>query len=367
MAKILVVDDDPDFVNLTRRILQRKGYEVVTAASGQQALAVMRKEKPDLVLLDIMMSYILDGLDVSREMAQDPALKDVPVIMVTSLTGARAEAAQLSGEYVPVDEWIHKPIDPDTCGADKGGAERGEGGRRVSWRGDRAGGPKEARVSPFWVKGGASGRQRPAPAPPTRKTRRRKSTPAAPPHLRLHRDAPPMRFQNLLDQREPQPGPTRGNLFGLGGAVELLKDAPQVLGRDADTAIFHRADGPPVPFLQGNPHPTARRGVLDRVGDEVAPHLGHLVGVSPDHRTGPDLYGPGEPFRLRLFLEERSHLFQHVRQGDQFPLLQPLLALRRRQFQQVVHQVQEFLHPLDGPPQHLLLLLRRDVSLENRP
>lgn len=113
MAKILVVDDDPDFVNLTRRILQRKGYEVVTAASGQQALAVMRKEKPDLVLLDIMMSYILDGLDVSREMAQDPALKDVPVIMVTSLTGARAEAAQLSGEYVPVDEWIHKPIDPD--------------------------------------------------------------------------------------------------------------------------------------------------------------------------------------------------------------------------------------------------------------
>ncbi len=113
MAKILVVDDDPDFVHLTRRILQRKGYEVVTAASGQQALAVMRKEKPDLVLLDIMMSYILDGLDVSREMAQDPALKDVPVIMVTSLTGARAEAAQLSGEYGPVDEWIHKPIDPD--------------------------------------------------------------------------------------------------------------------------------------------------------------------------------------------------------------------------------------------------------------
>jgi len=113
MAKILVVDDDPDFVNLTRRILQRKGYEVLTAASGQQALAVMRKEKPDLVLLDIMMSYILDGLDVSREMAQDPALKDVPVIMVTSLTGARAEAASLSGEYVPVDEWIHKPIDPD--------------------------------------------------------------------------------------------------------------------------------------------------------------------------------------------------------------------------------------------------------------
>ncbi len=113
MAKILVVDDDPDFVNLTRRILRAKGYEVITAASGQQALRVMRQEKPDLVLLDIMMSYILDGLDVSREMAQDPQLRDVPVIMVTSLTGARAQAALPSDEYIPVDEWIHKPIDPD--------------------------------------------------------------------------------------------------------------------------------------------------------------------------------------------------------------------------------------------------------------
>lgn len=114
MAKILVVDDDPDFVRLTRRILQSKGYEVVTAASGQQALEVMRKEKPDLVLLDIMMSYILDGLDVCREMAQDPQLRGVPVIVVTALTGARAQGVMPAGsEYILVDEWIDKPIDPD--------------------------------------------------------------------------------------------------------------------------------------------------------------------------------------------------------------------------------------------------------------
>lgn len=113
MAKILVVDDDPDFVKLTQRILKAKGYEVLSAASGREALRVMRREKPDLVLLDIMMSYILDGIDVSREMAQDPELKDIPVIMVTSLTGARAQGIVPSGEYVPVDEWIHKPIDPD--------------------------------------------------------------------------------------------------------------------------------------------------------------------------------------------------------------------------------------------------------------
>lgn len=113
MAKILVVDDDPDFMNLTRRILQSHNYEVLTASNGEKALVAMRKERPDLVLLDIMMAYILDGLDVSREMAEDAGLKDIPVIMVTSLTGARTQISLPSDEYIPVEAWIHKPIDPD--------------------------------------------------------------------------------------------------------------------------------------------------------------------------------------------------------------------------------------------------------------
>jgi CheY-like chemotaxis protein len=113
MPKILVVDDDPDFVNVTRTILRSRDYDVITANNGERALKAMRREKPDLVLLDIMMSYILDGLDVSREMAQDDELKDVPVIMVTSLTGARTQADDLSDEFVPVEDWLHKPIDPN--------------------------------------------------------------------------------------------------------------------------------------------------------------------------------------------------------------------------------------------------------------
>jgi DNA-binding response OmpR family regulator len=60
-----------------------------------------------------MMSYILDGLDVSREMAEDAELKDIPVIMVTSLTGARSQMPLRSDEFIPVEDWIHKPIDPD--------------------------------------------------------------------------------------------------------------------------------------------------------------------------------------------------------------------------------------------------------------
>ena len=113
MPKILVIDDDPDFIKITRTILRSQNYEVITAGNGEQGLEVMRKEKPDLVLLDIMMSYILDGLDVRRQMAEEKDLKDIPVIMITSLTGERVRSELPSDEYIPASEWIHKPIDPD--------------------------------------------------------------------------------------------------------------------------------------------------------------------------------------------------------------------------------------------------------------
>jgi CheY-like chemotaxis protein len=114
MPKVLVVDDDPDFVKVTSKVLTKAGYEVVSAANGAKALQAMRQESPDVVLLDIMMSYILDGLDVSREMAEDPELKDIPVIMVTSLTGVKGSGMFPTDEYVPVDEWLSKPVDPET-------------------------------------------------------------------------------------------------------------------------------------------------------------------------------------------------------------------------------------------------------------
>jgi CheY-like chemotaxis protein len=114
MARVLVVDDDPDFVKVTAKVLGKAGYDVISAPNGAKALQTMRQERPDVVLLDIMMSYILDGLDVSREMAEDPDLKDTPVIMVTSLTGIKGSGVFPTDEYVPVDEWLSKPVDPDT-------------------------------------------------------------------------------------------------------------------------------------------------------------------------------------------------------------------------------------------------------------
>ena len=113
MAKILVIDDDRDFVKITQMILQSSGYEVISAANGEEGLKVMRQERPNLVILDIMMTYILEGLDIRRQMASDPNLKNIPVIMSTSLTGERVQGTLPSDEYVPESMWLFKPIDPD--------------------------------------------------------------------------------------------------------------------------------------------------------------------------------------------------------------------------------------------------------------
>jgi len=108
------VDDDPDFVRVTSKVLTKAGYEVASAANGAKALQAMREDPPDVVLLDIMMSYVLDGLDVSRKMLADAALKHIPIIIVTSLTGVKGTGAFPTDEYIPVDEWLSKPVDPET-------------------------------------------------------------------------------------------------------------------------------------------------------------------------------------------------------------------------------------------------------------
>ena len=112
-SKILVVDDDPDFVEITRTILLKEGYEVVTAANGNQALAKVRADKPDLILLDIMMTTILDGVNVSQKLREAPELRQIPLILVSSI--ANTEYAELfpTDEYLHVDRWLSKPIQPD--------------------------------------------------------------------------------------------------------------------------------------------------------------------------------------------------------------------------------------------------------------
>lgn len=113
MAKILVVDDDPDFVEVTRMILTSNGYEVISAYNSQEALQRMHEDKPDLILLDIMMTHILDGLTVTREMMSDPELERVPVIVVSAITSSPHIGKFPTDEYLPVEDWISKPVQPE--------------------------------------------------------------------------------------------------------------------------------------------------------------------------------------------------------------------------------------------------------------
>jgi two-component system sensor histidine kinase/response regulator len=94
-------------------ILEAEGYQVLEAANGSQALESMRQEKPDLVFLDVMMSTTLEGVDVSKEMETDPKLKDVPVVMISSIGTSEYASEFPDDERIPIDAWISKPIQAD--------------------------------------------------------------------------------------------------------------------------------------------------------------------------------------------------------------------------------------------------------------
>jgi CheY-like chemotaxis protein len=112
MPKILVVDDDPDFLSICRIILKAEDYQILEAANGDEALELMHRDRPDLVLLDVMMSTTLEGVDVCRELKSDPDLRDVPVVMISSIATSEYAAEFPDDEHIPIDTWISKPIQP---------------------------------------------------------------------------------------------------------------------------------------------------------------------------------------------------------------------------------------------------------------
>ena len=100
---ILVVDDEPKIVRLARDYLEKNGFRVVTAAEGQSALTTARRERPDLVILDLMLPQI-DGREVCRILRRE---SDVPIIMLTALS---EEIDQVTGLEIGADDYITKPF-----------------------------------------------------------------------------------------------------------------------------------------------------------------------------------------------------------------------------------------------------------------
>jgi CheY-like chemotaxis protein len=113
MAKILVVDDDPDFVEFTRIVLEREGHTIVSAAGGGEALDKIVEETPDLIVLDVIMDTVLDGLSVSQELGEHEEYKQIPIVMITSI--ANTDYAELfpTDEYVHLNTFLTKPVAPE--------------------------------------------------------------------------------------------------------------------------------------------------------------------------------------------------------------------------------------------------------------
>ena len=113
MERILVIDDDPIFVKATTAILESEGYQVDSAEGGDEGLAKMKEQKPDLVLLDVMMDWVLDGVTVSREMMDQRDLRRIPIIMITSIRNSEYRGVFPQDEYLHIDRWLDKPCPPD--------------------------------------------------------------------------------------------------------------------------------------------------------------------------------------------------------------------------------------------------------------
>ena len=112
IAKSLVVDDDPDFAEITRMVMEPAGYEIVAASNAAQALKQIEAEWPDLVLLDVVMSGATEGIDFARKLHHDPILKHLPVVMVTSIADTRYSGLASSDDVPFVAGWLVKPVSP---------------------------------------------------------------------------------------------------------------------------------------------------------------------------------------------------------------------------------------------------------------
>jgi len=119
-AKILIVDDDADFAKSTKMILLADGYEVIIASDGKEGLRKVEEEKPNLIILDIMMESIFEGFSLVSSVRSDPrlaAFKNIPILMVSSVrsdTGSRFafDDAEDMGSLSEPDDYLDKPFKP---------------------------------------------------------------------------------------------------------------------------------------------------------------------------------------------------------------------------------------------------------------
>lgn len=113
--KVLMIDDDPEFVEAISNLLDAKGYDVHTASNGKDGVAAAKAQDPDIILLDVMMTTKHEGFDVARELHDDDTTRETPIVM---MTGIRKEMNLPFGfepddAWLPVKQVLEKPVKPE--------------------------------------------------------------------------------------------------------------------------------------------------------------------------------------------------------------------------------------------------------------
>ena len=113
--RIMVVDDDPDFVMTTEAALKAAGYEVSQCLDATGALDAIRKVAPDLLILDVMMERGAAGFQIAQQLRRESAFARLPILMVTAIhqTTKLRFSPDTDGDFLPVDEFLDKPVEPE--------------------------------------------------------------------------------------------------------------------------------------------------------------------------------------------------------------------------------------------------------------
>jgi len=115
-GRILIIDDDPDITEAMTVVLENRGYEVSSAGDGEQGMEQLKRARPDLIVLDVMMRTTQEGFELSRELKNNAAYRDIPIVMLTGVkqkTGLDFKPAAGDESWLPVDEYLDKPVKPD--------------------------------------------------------------------------------------------------------------------------------------------------------------------------------------------------------------------------------------------------------------
>ncbi len=115
MKKILLIDDAVDFIDVTKVFLEKKGYAVITAYNGEEGIKRAIETKPDVIVLDVMMTEMTEGFGVSRKIKMEEKLKDIPVIILTAIRKKEKLpwTFEPDANWLPVAKFLEKPISPE--------------------------------------------------------------------------------------------------------------------------------------------------------------------------------------------------------------------------------------------------------------